>query len=142
MRDGKPNPVMSFVAKVGLFGFWAPRFWLSYWSGLFPVKKPADFDAYRSALLANLREPGRIAALRNLAFAGNASIEAALGKASAPVLLVMGTKDKDFQDATSEARGLGEIVHGKVELINTGHYPHVEEPDQTAALVIRFLGSR
>ncbi len=45
MHDGKPNPFVSLIVKVGLAGFWGPGFWIAYWDGLFPVKKPEDFAA-------------------------------------------------------------------------------------------------
>jgi pimeloyl-ACP methyl ester carboxylesterase len=142
MRDGKPNPVMGLALRVGLSGFWGPGFWLGYWDGLFPVKKPADFAEYRAALLRNLREPRRIASLKRLALASKAPIESILGKATAPVLLVMGTKDKDFPDPAAEAQLIGGKTRARVQMVDSGHYPHVEEPDQTAGIITAFLGAR
>jgi pimeloyl-ACP methyl ester carboxylesterase len=142
MRDGKPNPVMNLAVRVGLSGFWGPGFWLGYWDGLFPVKKPADFAEYRAALLRNLQEPGRIAALKKLALASKAPIESILGQAKAPVLLIMGTRDKDFPDPAAEARLIGGKTRARVEMVESGHYPHIEQPDQTAALITAFLGGR
>jgi pimeloyl-ACP methyl ester carboxylesterase len=142
MHDGAPNAMMNLVVKIGLTGFWGPRFWLAYWDGLFPVKKPRDFAAYRAALLSNLSEPGRLAALKKMAFASKAPIEAILGQAKLPILLVMGTKDKDFPDPAAEAAMLGARTGAQVHMLETGHYPHVEAPEQTADIVLQFLGAR
>jgi pimeloyl-ACP methyl ester carboxylesterase len=142
MHDGAPNPVMNLVVKVGLTGFWGPRFWMAYWDGLFPVRKPRDFAAYRAALLSNLSEPGRLAALKKMAFASKAPIDAILGQAKLPTLVVMGTKDKDFPDPAAEAAMLGARTGARVQMLETGHYPHVEAPEQTADIVLPFLGGR
>jgi pimeloyl-ACP methyl ester carboxylesterase len=142
MHDGKPNPMMNLIVNAGLSGFWGPRFWLAYWDGLFPVKKPEDHAAYRAALLANLSEPGRVAALKKMAFASKAPVEAILGKAKLPVLLIMGTKDKDFPDPAAEAAMLGATTGARVEMLPAGHYPHVELPEQAAGLIVPFLGAR
>lgn len=142
MRDGKPNPLLNLIVNVGLSGFWGPRFWLAYWDGLFPVKKPEDFAAFRAALRANLAEPGRLAALKKMAFASKAPVEAILGKAAVPILLIMGTRDKDFPDPAAEAAMLGARTGARVEMLGAGHYPHIELPGQAAGLILPFLGAR
>jgi pimeloyl-ACP methyl ester carboxylesterase len=141
MRDSKANPLVSFVLNAGLTGFWGPGFWLAYWNGLFPVKKPKDFAAYRAALRSNLAEPGRLAALKKMVFASKTPIQEILGKAKVPILLIMGSKDKDFPDPAAEAAMLGARTGARVEMLEAGHYPHVELPEQTAALILPFLGS-
>ena len=142
LHDGKPNPLVNLVLGAGLSGFWGPGFWLAYWDGLFPVQKPEDFASYRAALRANLAEPGRLAALKKMAFASKAPIEAVLGRAKAPVLLVMGSRDKDFPDPAAEAEAMGRKTGGRVLVLEAGHYPHVELPDETARIVLQFLGAR
>jgi pimeloyl-ACP methyl ester carboxylesterase len=142
MHDGRPNPLLNVIVNVGLSGSWGPGFWIAYWDGLFPVKKPEDFAAVRSALRANLAEPGRLAALKKMAFASKAPIEAILGKAELPILLIMGTKDKDFPDPAAEAAMLGTRTGARVEMLAAGHYPHVELPEQAAGLILPFLGAR
>ncbi len=142
MRDGKPHPLLNLVLHAGLADPWGVSFWLAYWDGLFPVKKPQDFAAYRAALKASMSEPGRLAALRNMAFASKAPVEAILGKAKAPILIVMGSKDKDFPDPKAEADFLAEKTGARAEMLEAGHYPHVEWPLQTGDLVLGFLGSR
>jgi pimeloyl-ACP methyl ester carboxylesterase len=142
MRDGKPNPLLNLIVNAGLSGFWGPSFWITYWDGLFPVRKPQDFAAVKAALRANLAEPGRLAALKKMAFASKAPVEAILGKTKLPILLIMGTKDRDFPDPAAEAAMLGTRTGARVEMLTAGHYPHVELPEQTANLILPFLGAR
>lgn len=142
MRDGRPKPVINLILKAGLSGFWGPGFWLAYWDRLFPVKKPRDFAAYRAALKSNLSEPGRLAALKRMALASKAPIEAILGKAKVPILLIMGSKDKDFADPPAEAALLAARTGAQVQILEAGHYPQVEQPEQTAQLILAFLGAR
>jgi pimeloyl-ACP methyl ester carboxylesterase len=142
MRDGRPKPVINLILNAGLSGFWGPGFWLAYWDRLFPVKKPRDFAAYRAALKSNLSEPGRLAALKRMALASKAPIEAILGKAKAPILLIMGSKDKDFADPPAEAALLAARTGAQVQILEAGHYPQVEQPEQTAQRILAFLGAR
>jgi pimeloyl-ACP methyl ester carboxylesterase len=142
MRNGTPNPLLNLVVNVGLSGFWGPGFWIAYWDGLFPVKKPEDFAASRAALRANLSEPGRLAALKKMAFASKAPVEEMLGRSKVPILLIMGTQDKDFPDPAGEAAMLGARTGARVQMLAAGHYPHVELPEQAAGLIVPFLGAR
>ena len=115
--------------------------WMTYWSTLFPTRKPDDFAAAKKALSANLREPGRMAALRGMLASDQAPGEAAAPGVECPVLVVMGTKDSDFKNPRAE----GELVaalpkNGRLEMIDdAGHYAHVEMPAESAAVVLPFL---
>ncbi|WP_406239282.1 helix-turn-helix domain-containing protein [Acetobacter orientalis] len=62
---------VSWFAMLSLqFGFtrpWRVRFWAtSYWNSLFPAHKPADRGQIEKAIIKNLCEPGRMAALRTM----------------------------------------------------------------------------
>ena len=83
-----------------------------------------------------------MAALKRMAFASKAPIEAILGKATVPILLIMGSRDKDFPDPAAEANMLGARTGARVVILEAGHYPHVELPEQTASLLLPFLGAR
>src|SRR5690606_13776025 len=57
------------AAMTTLFhGPWSVRAWTWYHGTLFPAARPADHDAYRRALRANLAEPGRFQAVRAMVF--------------------------------------------------------------------------
>ncbi|HEV2460056.1 MAG TPA: alpha/beta hydrolase [Ktedonobacterales bacterium] len=122
---------------------WGPVLWLRYYASLYPTAKPADFADYQRRLGANLREPGRFTALRQMLFASKAASAARLGRVTVPALVVMGTKDRDFKDPAGEARRVAAELrgtHATVQLIEgAGHYPHAEMPGQTATAIVPFL---
>lgn len=133
---------MAALIQVMFVPLWGVFSWGMYYSSLFPTRKPADFAAYRQKLLANLRQPGRFAALRGMLFASHKVSAERAAKVNVPTFIVMGTKDPDFKDPAAEARWLAEQTGGKVMLVEgAGHYPHVEMIDQVAQPVIHFLES-
>ena len=144
LRD-PPNGIpwyLRAVLSVGLGGPWRVAFWLMYWTSLFPTRKPADFASYRKALGDNLRENGRMAALKSMVYLPKSDTEAMLTKTGLPVLLVMGTKDADFPDPPSEAQWAVEKLGAKLLLVQgAGHYPHTEMPEQVGPAVVSFLQS-
>jgi pimeloyl-ACP methyl ester carboxylesterase len=119
---------------------WGPSAWLSYFSSLFPTNPPADYPQYSAKLRANLREAGRVEALKRMAFASKAASEERLEQVSVPALVIMGGKDRDFKDPEAEARWVAQRVHARCEMVpDSGHYPHVEFPDLAIPLVLDFL---
>ncbi len=68
-----------------------------------------------------------------MAFASKAPIEAILGKADLPILLIMGTRDKDFPDPAAEAAMLGTRTGARVEMLAAGHYPTWSCPSRLPA---------
>ncbi len=116
--------------------------WNAYVPSLYPGDKPADFAAHHAALRRNLAEPGRFAAVAAMAVAGHAAAESALARAVAPALVVMGTADPDFPDATAEAALTADRLAGPAEVVlvdGAGHYPHVQRPDLVSPAVVAFL---
>lgn len=94
----------------------------------------------RAAVAANLREPGRMAALRTMVDLSKADTEAIVGRSRVPALVVMGTRDSDFPDPVAEARWLGEQLGAAPVLVEgAGHYPHLEVPEQVAPALLAFL---
>jgi pimeloyl-ACP methyl ester carboxylesterase len=136
------QPPLSPVLRVAEFavGHLAAG-WIMYWSTLFPSRKPADFAEARKALAANLREPGRLAALRGMMASNQSPGEAAAPRVACPVLVVMGGKDPDFKDPAAEgALVAGLVPNGRLEIIEgAGHYPAAEFPQETADAVLPFL---
>ncbi len=136
-RDLPLSPVQR--AAVPLLGRFVPL-WTAYWSSLMPSAKPSDFAAYRAALAANLREPGRRAALRTMLAASKAACSARAEQVRCPALVVMGGKDRDFKDPAAEAAHVAGMVRGSVTVIeDAGHYPQVEYPRAFVAAVEEFL---
>lgn len=136
-----PMPAWQHVAlKVGMIRPWGPAFWTAYYGSLYKSAPPADLDAYRAALKANLAEPGRLEALDAMLWASKAPCEARISEVRSPVLVVMGTKDSDFPDPVSEANWVATHLHGsKLMVDGAGHYPHVEYPQVVAPAIIQFM---
>jgi pimeloyl-ACP methyl ester carboxylesterase len=136
-------PTSSFLLaflKVAMLRPWGPSFWSMYYGSLYKTAPPADLDSYRAALVANLKQPGRIEATKALIFASQAPCEARIPNVHAPVLVVMGTKDSDFSDPAAEADWVATHLHGKKLMVDgAGHYPHVEYPAIVAPAVIEFI---
>lgn len=119
---------------------WGPGLWIKYFNGLFPTHKPDDFAAYTGGLLANLKQAGRLKALREMALASKRASEARLSQVKAPALIVMGAKDPDFKPPEAEARWVADRISGQVVMLpEAGHYPHAEMPEKTAPEILRFL---
>lgn len=121
---------------------WGAAAWQWYYTSLYPTAKPEDFAAYTAALRANLHQPGRMAALRQMLYAPKTAAEERLPQVQAPVLVIMGTKDPDFKDPAAEARWVAAQLAGQVALIpGAGHYPHAEMPALTAPAILEFLAA-
>lgn len=120
------------------WGVWA---WGQYRKGLFRTPPP-DLAANHAAVLANLREPGRLTAVRAMLRASKADVAARLSELSVPSLALMGAADPDYPDPAAEAEALRALLGGPVSIAvvdRTGHYPQIERPDETVAQVRAFL---
>lgn len=119
---------------------WGVAVWQWYYSTLYPTRKPADFAAYKAALGANLKEKGRLEAMLAAILAPKTASAERLARVTAPVLVVMGSKDPDFKQPEAEARWVADAVHGRYVMIDgAGHYPHAEMPETTAPIIVDFL---
>jgi pimeloyl-ACP methyl ester carboxylesterase len=128
------------VMHTAFVGPWAPAAWGAYYASLYPTTKPADFADYKARLVASLKQPGRMAALQAMMRAGRDDVEPRLAAIRAPSLVVMGSRDPDFDDPAGEAATMAGLVRGKVAMIDgAGHYPHAEMPAATAAAILAFL---
>jgi len=138
-----PSPFFVRAAiAIGFAGPWRVSFWTWYWNGLFPMQKPADHDVFRADLAANLREPGRMEALRTMVSLSKADTDAIVGTNHQPTLIIMGTQDQDFEDPVAEARTLAARTGAETFIIEGGgHYPQAETPDRTAARIVEFLAT-
>ncbi len=128
------------VMHTAFVGPWAPAAWGAYYASLYPTAKPADFETYKAALVASLKEPGRMAALQAMMRTNRDDVEPRLASIRAPALVVMGSRDPDFDDPAGEAATIAGLVKGKVAMIDgAGHYPHAEMPELTAPAIVDFL---
>lgn len=140
VRDGEPSLFARTAVSVGFGGPWRVGFWMMYWNSLFPTRKPADHARAKAALAANLREPGRMDALRTMVGLSKADTEAIVAGSRVPALVVMGTRDPDFPDATAEARWLSRALGSEPLLVEgAGHYPHLEMSESVAPHLLAFL---
>ncbi len=140
VRDLQPPWWARAAIAVGFAGPWRTAFWLAFWDSLFPLRKPHDHAQARAALAANLREPGRMDALRTMAGLSKADTEAMLSHSRVPALVVMGTRDPDFPDPVAEAHWLGQrLGTDPLLLTGAGHYPHLEVPEQVLPALLAFL---
>ena len=114
--------------------------WMRYWDSLFASGTPPDQAAYRAALASNLRQPGRMAALNAMLREPRAATAAILGRVGPATLVVMGSKDPDFDDPAAEAAWIAKRTGARVRMIaGAGHYPHEEKPAQVGTAVVDFL---
>src|SRR5262249_40930923 len=91
-------------------------------------------------LLSNLREPGRMAAVKAMMRATKADVEARLHDVQARTLVGMGSKDPDFADPVQEAADVTVLLRGTGVMGDTaGHYPHVEMIELVGPRVGDFL---
>ncbi len=119
---------------------WGVAFWQWYYTTLYPTRKPADFATYKAALGANLKERGRVEAMLAAVLAPKSASAERLDRVTAPVLVLMGSKDPDFKQPETEARWVANAVHGRYVMVDgAGHYPHVEMPDVAAPVIVDFL---
>jgi len=140
VRDLEASFIQKLSLKIGFAGPWSVGFWTMYWNTLFPTNKPADHAEVKAAITKNLREPGRIDALKAMLGLSKADTAAILDKTTVPALVVMGTKDPDFKDAVEEARMLAGKLNAETMIVDgAGHYPHTEMPDLVAPRIVAFL---
>lgn len=125
-------------------GPWGPSRWRAYLKTLFPTGQPDDLTPYLARVEANLREPGRMPALRAMLAASKDPAGRRLGRVTTPALIVFGTRDRDFAAPEKEARTLAGLLGGpsRAEMIEgAGHYPHAEMASQVGPLIAGYLSS-
>jgi pimeloyl-ACP methyl ester carboxylesterase len=118
------------------------RVWMRYLDVAYPTK-PADYAEYMAALAAKLREPGRMAEFMKTGKSTPADAAAQLPNVARPALVIMGSLDPDFADPRAEGEAVVAATPAGIGTVamadGGGHYPHAQQPDEVAALVIPFL---
>jgi pimeloyl-ACP methyl ester carboxylesterase len=142
VRDLEMAPTVMLAFQVGFGGPWRNEFWATYWDALFIAHRPTDHADYRARLLANIAEEGRMDALMAMLSLSKADTAAIIGDATVPALVVMGSRDPDFNDPADEAERVASTLHARSLIVEgVGHYPHVEEPEHVAAAIASFIAS-
>lgn len=134
------SAAMTLLLRLALAKPWGPAVWSSYYASLFGKPRAADHDAHSREALELLRRPGRWRAFQRTARTSHAPAEAALPRVTAPTLVIMGDRDKDFPDPAAEARWVADALNGEHVMIpGAGHYPMGEQPDAVLEAMIPFL---
>ncbi|MFI5488057.1 alpha/beta fold hydrolase [Micromonospora echinaurantiaca] len=138
VEQPKLNPFLRVALAAVLR---SPRLFGLFHRTLFPCDRPADDAAYRKAMVAKLREPGRMAATRGVAAPVEPHWTARAREVRQPVLVLMGTKDPDFPDPGAAARAARRLfATAEARMIDdSGHYPHADQPARTVAQLTEFL---
>jgi pimeloyl-ACP methyl ester carboxylesterase len=115
--------------------------WRDFMPLLYAGRKPDDFESYRAAVHSSLARSAFGSAFSStVRGADHTPAEQALGKVSAPTLVVMGDSDPDFPDPAGEAAWISAATQAEVVMINdAGHYPQAQQPEQTGAAILSFL---
>jgi pimeloyl-ACP methyl ester carboxylesterase len=138
-----PQWKSSLLANIIACPLWGVALWARYFTSLYPTSRPADFGEYLTKLKRNLKEPGRLRALRTMLSDIKTGSDARLSRIQVPVHILMGTYDPDFKQPAQEVQaiverlGTAEVTSRMIE--GAGHYPHAEMPEQAATSIISFF---
>jgi pimeloyl-ACP methyl ester carboxylesterase len=139
VRNEGRNELMITLFQAMFADPWGAAFWGMYYPSLYPTRKPDDFATYLANLKANLRERGRLHALRKLLAADRVASDRALDTLKTPALVLMGSRDPDFQNPESEAQIVAQRLRSPYQMMpGAGHYPHAEMPEVVAPVMIDF----
>jgi pimeloyl-ACP methyl ester carboxylesterase len=142
VRDVPVPWFLRLALRLALRRPWGPALWSAYYAKLYPAAPPVDLAAHRAALRTSMGRPGGWRAFVETTNTSHAPVEARLERVDAPTMVVMGSADPDFPDASAEARLVADRLGGEVLMVDgAGHYPHAERPDVVGSAVVAFLGS-
>lgn len=132
----------GMVPLMGTMIFKSLNQWLKYLNVAYPTK-PADYDQYMADLATNLKEPGRFAEFMKTGGTTPADAQAQLPNVTQPALILMGGADPDFPSPKAEGEriiaGLPAGLGSLAVIDGTGHYPHSEDAERTAEVILPFL---
>ena len=118
-----------------------PWAWGWFMNSLYAVRTPATALHRANAVRALKRREGTVA-LQKMADPKAKDAMDLRQKLAVPALVIMGAKDPDFGNPRAEAEAYASGFANDPDVIvveDTGHYPHVEQPDQVAGAIVRFL---
>ncbi len=142
LRNGKVNAIQRLLMRAAMARPWAAAAWNAYLPKLYAGRRPDDFEEYRRELVAGLRRPGYARAFSLTTRTSHDPVQARLADVSARALVVMGERDPDFPDPRAEADWIAQNLNAEVAMVaEAGHYPQSQQPELTAAAVLRFLST-
>ena len=143
VRNPPASAFEAWMFRTMMAPVWVASMWKTYMPTLYKGKKPADFEQYRSTVIASLKRPGY-----GKAFSLTTSqlthdpAEARLGDVIAPAIVIMGDSDPDFKNPAGEAAWIGEKLNAQVVMVpDAGHYPQSQQPEITTPAVLAFLAT-
>ena len=140
VRDMPADRWMRPLVPLLFANLWGVWVWAQYRKTLF-ITEPGDHTTAEPKLLEEMREEGRLAALRAMMRASKAPVTARLATVQTPALIIMGDRDPDYPDPQAEGEHVAQLLGGpaRVSLMpECGHYPQAEHPVATARLLIGF----
>lgn len=143
VRDQPTSAVMKRLMQVALWRPWGPATWVTYYSKLYPTRRPADFADYKAALKNAMKRPAYWKAFVTLTHQlTHAAVEQHVAAVKAPALVVMGTRDADFKNPAAEAKFVADGLGGKALMVEgAGHYAMAEFPEVVNPRVVEFAES-
>jgi pimeloyl-ACP methyl ester carboxylesterase len=135
VRNPAVNPLLPLALRLMLARPWGPAMWRSYYRANYPSRRPADLDAHLRRVGAGLRWSAFLRTTRT----SHAPAQQRLGSVTAPSLVVMGTKDRDWPDPVAEARFVASALRAESLLVDgAGHYPMAEFPEVVNPALVAF----
>ncbi|KAM0417317.1 hypothetical protein ACHAPT_012698 [Fusarium lateritium] len=139
LRNGA-GKFMTWLFHQAMRPPWGPSIWHSYAAKLWPgLGDKAKERADRSA--AMLKRPGYWKAFQATTHTDHGVVAPYLSRVKAPVLVVIGDADPDWDDPLAEAKWVASNF-SEVETVTVkgvGHAPQFEMPDVVTPAVSRFL---
>ena len=143
VEDGPMAWYEKALFKVLLSKPWGKKVWFSVYSKNHQSQKPADFDDHLAELDKMLSRPGGYSAFTKTMWSSHAKAATRIPEVSAPVKVIMGSKDADFKDPDAELEKLQGLFDADTTMIDgAGHYPHVEFPEITGQAILTYLGEK
>ncbi len=142
VRNGKVGAIQRILLRVAMARPWAAASWKSYMPKLYAGRRPADFDEYKSRVVASLRRPGYAQAFSLTTRTNHDPAEGRLADVAVPTMVIMGEQDPDFREPFDEATWIGRTLRAEVVMVpEAGHYPQSQQPEITSEAVLRFLST-
>jgi pimeloyl-ACP methyl ester carboxylesterase len=140
VRNVPVGTLAMLAFRLALLRPWGAAAWTSYYAAQYPDRRPGDLKQHQTRLRENLRRPGHWRAFAATTHTSHEPVEARLGEVRAPVLVVMGDRDRDFRDPAAEAELVARRLHGRVVMVpGAGHYPQAQHPEVVGDAVASFL---
>jgi pimeloyl-ACP methyl ester carboxylesterase len=135
-----PQTTLQRYSQKLLIKPWGPARWGNYYRKLYTSGNAPE--PHVKKLEQNLKQRGRLYAVKRLLMASKIVGEPRLSQIQTPTLIVVGEQDPTFIDPRHYAESLTQHFGGLTDRLivdNAGHYPHVEQTEQVAAHMIKFL---